>query len=82
LSVTLLRWDKDRKFLHATSSDSTGAGVGAENELLRASIANAETIKDAGKGIEGAVLQRLSKSLMMAASDIDASRPMHSYGGT
>ena len=50
------------------------------NEILRAQIIAASTLGEATNAITLGIVNKLAKSLMILAEDIDVAKPLHSYG--
>lgn len=74
-------WQHDRKFVHALSSNDSLESTDAVSSALREAIVSSQSIRDAGREVQDALLTRLGRALMLEASDIDASKPLHAYGG-
>ena len=57
------------------------ASSGANGTIaLRDQVSQAETLADAASAVTGAMVSRVAKSLQTECSEIDESRPLHSYG--
>ena len=63
---------------HSTE-DGSGSSAGGTGDIRNA-LAAATSLAQAGGIVEVGLTGKLSKSLAMAAEDIDTSKPMHGYG--
>lgn len=74
-------WANDKKFSHALTSNDSLENTDADSSALREAVASSPSIRDAGREVQDAILTRLGRALMLEPSDIDASKPLHAYGG-
>ena len=66
--------------LKNTISSQSGAKAAAPCNLLSASISQAETIESAAEVVANAIVDWLATKLQTSVTEIDPSRPVHSYG--
>lgn len=74
-------WQQDNKFAHALSSSDSVDNSNAEASAIREAVSTSPSIREAGRVIQDALLGRLGRALNIDPSDIDASKPLHDYGG-
>ncbi|KAI5217919.1 hypothetical protein AUEXF2481DRAFT_7276 [Aureobasidium subglaciale EXF-2481] len=74
-------WFSDAKFAHVRDVDTHTVSVETEDTLqLQTLLAAATSFENATEIVGSALVQKLSKSLMVPAEDIELSRPMSRYG--
>lgn len=72
----------DNKFLHLMCANESGGTDDGDDSALREAVSSSTSIRDAANEVRDALVNRLSRALMIEAADIDASQPLHAYGGT
>lgn len=74
-------WSKDNKFSHTLGSSASLENNNSEFDALRQAMMSAPSIRDAARDVQEALVSRLGRGIMLEASDIDVSKPLHAYGG-
>lgn len=75
-------WFKDAKFAHLVQVDTHKVAQedGEDATLLSSLLAQASSMDQAADIVSDALIKKLAKSLMVSAEDIEATKPVNSYG--
>ncbi|ODA80867.1 hypothetical protein RJ55_03827 [Drechmeria coniospora] len=76
---------EDSRFsiLAQTRASSAGASAAGDTDSklsVRVQLAQAQTIAEAAAAVQAVLVERVARTLQSNASEIDPSRPLHSYG--
>lgn len=74
-------WPKDRKFDHRIELPEDGdSAAGASKVRLADLLAKVTDLAEAGQVVEDALKANLANAMTASAEDVDADKPLHSYG--
>ncbi|EEP81155.1 predicted protein [Uncinocarpus reesii 1704] len=75
-------WFADAKFTHLKHVDihKTTADQGSGTVQLQSLLAQVTSVNDAAKHVTEALVQKLARSMMVEAENIDSGKPISSYG--
>ena len=76
-------WFNDAKFAHIKQVDtheSSGTNEDADTIQLQTKLAQASSMDEATEYVQSALVQKLSKSMMVELEDIEVNRPISNYG--
>jgi KR domain len=75
-------WTADLKFaiIRKTNSGENSSDDEKSRELKRR-LKSAETLEEADKAIQAALVEKMAKQLMIDAENVDVDKPLHQYGG-
>nr|POE87425.1 highly reducing polyketide synthase dhc3 [Quercus suber] len=75
-------WTSDTKFAFLRCVDSLGVKLSAEegDSTFKATLAAASTFTNAVDIVQGALIQKLAKAMMISLDDVDMTKPISTYG--
>lgn len=74
-------WANDSKFSLLRKADGKSAASTGASEPTRDTLSSAETLVEAERIVETALVAKLAKALGISPEDINIEQPLHAYGG-